>query len=304
MDFTSRQLRAFLLVAQFSSFSRAAAALFITPSALSVLIRGLETHLGFRLFDRTTRHVVPTAFGSELLAVVQKNLAELDAAMLRIEKSAVGVRSSLSLGATPLISANVLPQAIKEFRGYRPDLQIRLFDGTTAAIVERIEAGELDMGLGVFPKTASPVVKIPFFRFSLMLIRSAKDSLLPRASTTWSALRGERLIVLHPANPMQQLIDKHLAKARVVPHSSISINLLDTQIAMVEADEGVAIIPSFGLLACRNRKVVMSRLINPVVNMDFHQIRKRGRQLSASADEFSYFLKNYIARWAGPAGIL
>jgi lipopolysaccharide export system protein LptA len=48
----------------------------------------------------------------------------------------------------------------------------------------------------------------------------------------------------------------------------------------------------------------MSRLINPVVNMDFHQIRKRGRQLSASADEFSYFLKNYIARWAGPAGIL
>jgi lipopolysaccharide export system protein LptA len=73
---------------------------------------------------------------------------------------------------------------------------------------------------------------------------------------------------------------------------------------MVEADEGVAIIPSFGLLACRNRKVVMTRLINPVVNMDFHQIRKRGRQLSASADEFSYFLKNYIARWAGRAGIL
>jgi LysR family carnitine catabolism transcriptional activator len=303
MDFTSRQLRAFLLVAQYSSFSRAAAALFITPSALSVLIRGLETHLGFRLFDRTTRHVVLTAFGSELLSVVQRNLAELDAAMLRIEKSAVGIRSSLSLGATPLISANVLPQAIKEFRGYRPDLQIRLFDGTTAAIVERIEAGELDVGLGVFPRTAFPVVRTPFFRFSLMLIRSAKDPVLRRASTTWSALRGERLIALHPANPMQQLIDKHLAKARVVAHSSISINLLDTQIAMVEADEGVAIIPSFGLLACRNRKVVMSRLINPVVNMDFHQIRKRGRQLSASADEFSYFLKNYIARWAGCAGI-
>src|SRR5271167_979992 len=50
MDFTSRQFRAFLLVAQHRSFSRAAEALYITPSGLSVLIRELETQLGFRLF--------------------------------------------------------------------------------------------------------------------------------------------------------------------------------------------------------------------------------------------------------------
>jgi LysR family transcriptional regulator, carnitine catabolism transcriptional activator len=63
MDLTSRQLRAFLLVAQHRNFSRAAEALFITPSGLSILIRELESQLGFRLFDRTTRHVVLTAHG-------------------------------------------------------------------------------------------------------------------------------------------------------------------------------------------------------------------------------------------------
>jgi LysR family transcriptional regulator, carnitine catabolism transcriptional activator len=57
IDFTSRQLRAFLLVAQHCSFSRAGEALFISPSGLSVLIRELETQLGVRLFERTTRHV-------------------------------------------------------------------------------------------------------------------------------------------------------------------------------------------------------------------------------------------------------
>ena len=71
IDFSSRQLRAFLLVAQHRSFSRAAEALFITPSGLSVLIRELETQLGFRLFERTTRHVALTSYGSDLLAVVQ-----------------------------------------------------------------------------------------------------------------------------------------------------------------------------------------------------------------------------------------
>src|SRR5215467_3917976 len=66
IDFTSRQLRAFLLVAQYRSFSRAAAALFITPSGLSLLIRELETQLGVRLFDRTTRQVALTNSGTEL----------------------------------------------------------------------------------------------------------------------------------------------------------------------------------------------------------------------------------------------
>jgi hypothetical protein len=58
---------------------------------------------------------------------------------------------------------------------------------------------------------------------------------------------------------------------------------------LLEADEGIAIIPSFGLPTCRNRKVVMSRLIDPVVNLEFHQITNRG-QPPLSADEFTAFL--------------
>src|SRR5256884_1780793 len=69
-------------------FSRAAGALFITPSGLSVLIRELETQLGFRLFDRTTRHVAPTAYGTEFLGVARRCLADLDAATARIGRSA------------------------------------------------------------------------------------------------------------------------------------------------------------------------------------------------------------------------
>src|SRR5499425_881196 len=99
VEFTSRQLRAFLLVAQYRSFSRAAAALFITPSGLSLLIRELETQLGVRLFDRTTRHVALTTSGTELLAVAQRNLQELDSTMSRIGRSSAENSSSLSLGA-------------------------------------------------------------------------------------------------------------------------------------------------------------------------------------------------------------
>src|SRR5215469_4313493 len=160
-DFTSRQLRAFLLVAQHKSFSRAAGALFITPSGLSVLIRELETQLGVRLFDRTTRHVALTASGADLLTVAQRNLQELDGVMSRIGRSRSQTAVSLSIGAPPLLMASILAPVIREFRSHRPELRFQLFDGATSTIMEKVESGELDMGLGVFFKHLAGVRRTP-----------------------------------------------------------------------------------------------------------------------------------------------
>ncbi|HXO31347.1 MAG TPA: hypothetical protein VN901_03225 [Candidatus Acidoferrales bacterium] len=73
---------------------------------------------------------------------------------------------------------------------------------------------------------------------------------------------------------------------------------------MVEAGQGLAIIASYGLPACARRKLVMIRLINPVVPLDFSQIRGGGRKLSAITEDFTSFLQTYMASWAGRSGIL
>jgi DNA-binding transcriptional LysR family regulator len=169
IDFTSRQLRAFLLVAQHRSFTRAAGALFITPSGLSVLIKELENQLGVRLFDRTTRQVALTAFGTELLTAVQHNLHELDRSLSHIAQT---VGPSLSVGAAPLWAAGGVAQAIKAFHPHRPELRLQVFDGDTATTLRKVESGELDIGLGFFFKHVPGIRRIPLFRFSLMVIRA------------------------------------------------------------------------------------------------------------------------------------
>jgi DNA-binding transcriptional LysR family regulator len=303
MEVSTRQLRAFRLVAQHRNFTRAAEALYITPSGLSVLIRELEGRVGFRLFNRTTRNVELTPHGKELLVVIQRSLEELDAAIANIGRSARRSSETVSLGTTPLVAANILPPAMHEFRKLRPDLRIQLFDADLPTLATMVETGKLDMSLGIF-KAASGVRREPFFRFSLMAVRAARDGVPPRATTTWSALNGETLISLSSAHPHQQLIDKQLAKAGVQVKVGSVVNLLDTQIALVEAEEGIAIIPSFGLPACRNRRVAMSQLVSPVVRFEFHLIVNRAKKLSPAAEEFTSFLKSYIATWAGRAGIL
>jgi LysR family carnitine catabolism transcriptional activator len=151
-----------------------------------------------------------------------------------------------------LISANILVPAIKEFRAHRPSLRIHLYDEKVAIILQLVQSGKLDMGLGTFG-TAAGVRRTPFLSSPLVVIRPDKDPSIRRATTTWSALGNENLITLQPTGHFQQVVAKHLAQAGIKVRANTSINLLDTQIAMVEADEGVAIIPSFGLAACRNR---------------------------------------------------
>jgi LysR family carnitine catabolism transcriptional activator len=66
-----RQLRAFLCVAEEASMTRAATRLHLTPSALSMLVRGMEDDLEFKLFERTTRRLVLTEAGQQLLPTVE-----------------------------------------------------------------------------------------------------------------------------------------------------------------------------------------------------------------------------------------
>jgi hypothetical protein len=193
--------------------------------------------------------------------------------------------------------------SMREFRKQRPDVRVQLFDADLPTLIKMVEAGRLDMSLGIF-KAMADVRREPFFRFSLMVARASKDDIPPRRTTKWSALDGETLISLSSGHPHQQLIDKHLARAGVKVQIGSIVNLLDTQIALVEAEEGIAVIPSFGMPACRNRKVVMSQLINPVVRFDFHLISSRARELPPGADEFTSFLKSYVATWAGRTGVL
>jgi LysR family transcriptional regulator, carnitine catabolism transcriptional activator len=299
VEFSARQLRGFLLVAQHRNFTRAAEALLLTPSGLSLLIRELENQLGFRLFERTTRYVALTDEGSQLLAVARRSLEELEHAMSRIERSVREAEDTLSLGAGQFVAANILPQAIKEFRSRRPELRIELFDADPATILQRVQANMLDVGLGSFEKTPG-IRRTLFFRFSLMVIRPDRPTVPRRTSTTWSALKGERLIF--PA-PMRSLIERHLAQAGLISPPSMLLNRLDTVVAMVEVGEGTGIVPSSTLPICQRRRVVVSRLINPSVPSDFYLIRNRGRRLSAAAEEFTTFLQAYIAQSAGRAGL-
>lgn len=138
-----KNLLAFLAVAKERSFTRAAAKLGISQSALSHSVRGLEERLGLRLLTRTTRSVTPTEAGERLLRTVGPRFDEIDAEMAALselrEKPAGSIRITTSEYAAEAI---LWPALAKLLPGY-PDIKVEIIVdyGLTDIVAERYDAG-------------------------------------------------------------------------------------------------------------------------------------------------------------------
>ena len=136
-------LVAFLAVGQERSFTRAAARLGVSQSALSHTIRGLEERLGLRLLTRTTRSVAPTEVGERLLHTIGPRFAEIEAELAAVgqfrEKPAGTIRITATEYAADVI---LLPKLAKLLPAY-PDIKVEIVVdyGLTDIVTERFDAG-------------------------------------------------------------------------------------------------------------------------------------------------------------------
>lgn len=136
-------LRAFRAIAEHGSFTRAAAALDVTASALSQTLRQLESQLGTRLLHRTTRRVGLTEAGQELLQRISPALKELDAAMDALRQHGDRPAGLLRLTVPDVVAIALLDPLLGEFMARWPDvrLDIHVDNGLSDLIAEGFDAG-------------------------------------------------------------------------------------------------------------------------------------------------------------------
>src|SRR3954464_998190 len=140
---TASDLVAFLAVAREQSFTRAAAQLRVSQSALSQTIRGLETRLGVRLLTRTTRRVSPTGAGEHLLQTIGPRFAEGDAALQAVTALREKPAGTIRLTATENAATSVLWPVLERFLPAYPDIKVEIVIdyGLTDIVGERFDAG-------------------------------------------------------------------------------------------------------------------------------------------------------------------
>ena len=136
-------LVAFVAVAEERSFTRAAAKLGVSQSALSQTIRALEAQLGIRLLTRTTRNVAPTEAGERLLRTVAPRFAEINAEMAALSELRDRPAGTVRITATENAAEAVLWPALEKLLPDYPDIKVEIIIdyGLTDIVAGQVDAG-------------------------------------------------------------------------------------------------------------------------------------------------------------------
>lgn len=255
-----RQLRQFVMLAETCNFHRAAERLNMAQPPLSVSIRKLETELGVRLFNRSSRGVSLTEAGSGALR-------EAKAALFHIEETAriaravdAGEAGRLRIGFVGSATYALLPRLLPLFRARYPDVALELQEGTNGQIVAMLEAHTLDIG----------IVRMPFRnRHAIRCVTIERDVLIaalwaghPLANKRRLALRdlADEPFVHYAAGEvggMRAVTTAMFQDAGFSPGVAQEAVQVDTVISLVESRLGVALVPS--IAASRASKAVVFR---------------------------------------------
>jgi DNA-binding transcriptional LysR family regulator len=155
---TLNDLAAFLAVARERSFTRAAARLGVSQSALSHTVRGLEERLGVRLLTRTTRSVTPTEAGERLLRTLGPRLDEIEAELAALGELRDRPSGTIRINADEYATAAMLWPALARILPDYPDIKVEVVvDNGLSDIV----AGGFDAGVRLGGLVAKDMIATP-----------------------------------------------------------------------------------------------------------------------------------------------
>lgn len=261
-DIELRHLRYFVAVAEELHFGRAAARLHIAQPPLSQQIKQLEQNLGHRLFVRTSRSVLLTPAGQELLDRARRALIRMEediAAVRRVGRGELGTITIAFTGSA--ILTNALPEAIRTYRRHYPDVDLRLRELRTMLQIEALRDGSIDLGFLRDPGPFDGLVIEELFREPYVAVLPSRHPLAKLRVVPVKKLRGEPF-VFHARSAGPLAFDRTMAvceQAGFRPEIVQEAPQWPTVIRLVESGLGFSIAP-----ACVSKLETMGVVFRPI----------------------------------------
>lgn len=261
-----RHLIALAAVAEHASFTRAAAALGYTQSAVSQQITSLERVLGESLVERPggPRPVRLTEAGEVVARHAEAVTARLQALRVDLETFSSGAASRLRLGAYQSVGAHVLPPVLQSFLASWPAVQVELNEsGDDDGLLDGLERGDLDLGFMMLPVNRAPLNEIPLLDDSYVFLAAKGSALGQVEGEIPLESLGELALIGHPLSVCQRRLEEALRAAGVEPRVVFRSNDNVTVQALVRAGIGYGVVPS--LTIDEHDDGIVSRPLQPAI---------------------------------------
>jgi DNA-binding transcriptional LysR family regulator len=286
MDLEPRLLRYFLAVAEELHFGRAAARLYIAQPSLSNQIHNLERTLGVDLFARSRRKVELTPAGRTLLEEAPIALAALERAADRTRLAGSGVAGTVRLGYAPMAGYETLAAILAAVEHDSPDLTVLASEHFSSEIPGRVLAGDLDVGIALFPEPM-PGVRSTLVRSEPLALLCGKDHRLAATDPVPVADLQDETVLLFPRELAPGYYDRVVAaceKSGFQPRIQVFTDPPpQAMVARLLANREVGLPPaSFAYhTAAADRGYAACRIVRPEIRVEWSLVCSAKAQFAA-----------------------
>jgi LysR family carnitine catabolism transcriptional activator len=278
---STRQLRAFIALAELRSFTRAAARSHLSQPAFSALIRSLEESLGARLFDRDTRNVELTVEGRLFEESAQRLLRDFDAALAGVRDHAARRRGRVGLALLPSLAAGWLPPVLAGFRAALPGIELDVAAVLSEECLDRVRGGSADFALAATRADSAELRTEVFCSDRFHLVCRRDHPLAARTGLRLKDLAAEPFVQMARGSSVRQYLDAAVHPLQM--NGVLEVEQLATVMGMVRHGLGISVVPELTLFHFKDAQIATRPLSGPGLTRQIFLIRRRDKHLSSAA---------------------
>jgi LysR family transcriptional regulator, hydrogen peroxide-inducible genes activator len=296
------QLRYFLAVARFSSFTRAAEHEHVAQPSLSQQIRKLENELGAPLFDRLGRRIRLTALGERFLEHSRRVLGDLEGARRDVDRMLGLGRGQVAVGVIPTIAPFLLPRALETCARQFPNISVAVREDLTSSLLLQLSEGEIDLAMLSLPVKGPEFVALPLLSDRMLLAVPPKHPLWrKRRRVALRDVAREPFLLLKDGHCFRDDVLQLCKVSRLNPQVVFEGGQFDTLVAMVAAGAGVTLLPEIARRHFRHAGVRLLEFLPPQPRRTIGVVRAKDKFQTEAARAFMAVLKQACARESWPA---
>jgi LysR family hydrogen peroxide-inducible transcriptional activator len=239
------QLRVFLAIAERLHFRSAAEELGMSQPSLSQALATLEEGLGLHLVERSTRSVLVTPAGQQLLPYARAAVGAMDAVADAAAGKAGPLSGQLRIGVIPTAAPYLLPGLLPALAERFPDLRPRIVEDQTARLVDGLRSGAIDLAIMAVPTDANGIVAMPLYNESFALLVPAGHELSGKVGLSPDILVDQPLLLLDEGHCLreQTVALCRRVSAPVLGREESRAASLATAVQCVAGGLGVTLVP-------------------------------------------------------------
>jgi LysR family transcriptional regulator, hydrogen peroxide-inducible genes activator len=243
VDIKLKDLRYLVAVADSRHFGRAADRCFVSQPTLSAQLKKLEQYLGVQLIERQPNNVSLTEAGEQIVARARRILEASEEVVTLARAHRDPLAGRLRVAFIPTIGPYLLPRVSQAIRKSLPRLELRLYEYQTAPMLEKLQVGEIDVGILALPVELEGLEARELYAEQFILAMPDRHRLAKRDTVRTDDLLGETLLLLEDGHCLRDQALEVCSRVGVEEKQDFRATSLETLRQMVATGAGVTLLP-------------------------------------------------------------